>query len=282
MLGCDHDAGRAACTNPGGVGADRTGTAPLPTGCDRPARDEERRRRDRREVSEEGATLLKNDGNALPLTSADLAGGILVTGANANHTVADPTNEASTGFIDRDAVNPLQQLKEFSGNPGAFTFVPANDPTGQPVPPSCSRRRERADLGGLDLRSTAPPATQDTTRSTTRPSTATSSRRAHVHLVGYLYVRRRHVHVRVPAERDAADDPELPADRLGSTSPTAGPTLTTCSRSQRRTRRRRTRRPTRSRSRSTAPARTLTRQRANVYGATVPARRRTPGYTDRA
>ena len=30
--------------------------------------------------AETGATLLKNDGNALPLTAADLAGGILVTG----------------------------------------------------------------------------------------------------------------------------------------------------------------------------------------------------------
>ena len=93
--------------------------------------------------SEEGATLLKNDGNALPLTASDLAGGILVTGSSANHTVADPTNEASTGFIDRDAVNPLQQLKQFSGNPNAFTFVPGQRPGRRAIPSSCSRRHRR-------------------------------------------------------------------------------------------------------------------------------------------
>ena len=48
--------------------------------------------------------------------------------------LADPTIEAALGFVDRDAVNPLEQLKALSGDPGAFTFVPANDPTGQPVP----------------------------------------------------------------------------------------------------------------------------------------------------
>ena len=77
----------------------------------------------------------------LPLTAADLAGGILVTGGNANHTVADPTNEASTGMRDRNAVNPLQQLKAFSGNPGAFTFVPANDRRANPCLRRCCRRR---------------------------------------------------------------------------------------------------------------------------------------------
>ena len=61
---------------------------------------------------------------------------VLVTGSAPNHTIADPTGEASTGFIDRDAINPLEQLKQFSGDPGAFTFVPANAPTGYPVPSS--------------------------------------------------------------------------------------------------------------------------------------------------
>jgi beta-glucosidase len=137
LLGCDP-APTATCTNPGGVGADRTGTAPLPLGGDGQLGTKYGDAAVVEKYSEEGATLLKNDGNALPLTSSDLVGGILVTGSSANHTVADPTNEASTGFIDRDAVNPLQQLKQFSGNPNAFTFVPANDPTGQPVGPTAA------------------------------------------------------------------------------------------------------------------------------------------------
>ena len=101
--------------------------------------------------SEEGATLLKNSQSALPLDASSLNDGdILVAGANANHTVADPTNEASTGFIDRDAVNPLQQLKEFSSKPGAFTFAPANDPTGYPVPSSALSRSNSTVTGNLE------------------------------------------------------------------------------------------------------------------------------------
>ena len=140
MLGCDPTPG-PSCTNPGGIGADRTGTAPLPLGPTSGPPVLGTKNGDAaivEKMSEEGATLLKNQGNALPLTSSDLAGGILVAGSSANHTVADPTNEASTGFIDRDAVNPLQQLKALSGNPGAFTFVPVNDPTGQPVGPTAA------------------------------------------------------------------------------------------------------------------------------------------------
>src|SRR5215472_13033592 len=137
ILGCDP-VPTASCTNPGGVGADRSGTAPLPLGGDGQLGTKYGDAAVVEKYSEEGATLLKNDDHALPLTSADLAGGILVAGSSANHTVADPTNEASTGFIDRNAVNPLQQLKALSGDPGAFTFVPANDPTGQAVGPTAA------------------------------------------------------------------------------------------------------------------------------------------------
>jgi beta-glucosidase len=114
-------------------------------------------------MSEEGATLLKNDGDALPITSGDLSGGILVTGSSANHTVADPTSEASTGFIGRDAINPLQQLKGFSGDPGAFTFVAANDPDGITVPASTlSTTPSSSGLGGLNLSIDGGSATKDT------------------------------------------------------------------------------------------------------------------------
>ena len=70
----------ASCTNPGGVGADRSGNAPLPLGGDGQLGTKYGDAAIVEKYSEEGATLLKNDGNALPLTAADLAGGILVTG----------------------------------------------------------------------------------------------------------------------------------------------------------------------------------------------------------
>ncbi len=89
------DAGRCVCTNPGGVGT-RAGRASRAT-CRPDAAPRRlpiwgRRAVTRRleKESEEGATLLKNDGNALPITGRDLAGGVLVTGSGAEHTIADP------------------------------------------------------------------------------------------------------------------------------------------------------------------------------------------------
>jgi beta-glucosidase len=167
ILGCDNSPVAATCTNPGGVGSDRTGTANLPGGptsgapvlgtFNGDAAIVER-------MSEEGATLLKDSGSALPLDASSLNNGdVLITGANANHTVADPTSEASTGTIDRDAVNPLQQLKQYSGKPGAFTYVPANDPTGSPVPPSVlATSADQSALGGLSLSVDGGAATKDT------------------------------------------------------------------------------------------------------------------------
>ena len=168
MLGCDP-VPTVTCTNPGGVGADRSGTAPLPLGGNGQLGTKYGDAAVVERYSEEGATLLKNDGHTLPLTSSDLAGGILVTGGNANHTVADPTNEASTGFIDRDAINPLQQLEDFSGNPNAFTFVPANDPTGQPVP--CAVTNNTSPTGASPA--SPPPASCDATSGLQRSSGAT-------------------------------------------------------------------------------------------------------------
>ena len=160
---------RRPARTPAASAADRTGTAPLPLGGDGQLGTKYGDAAIVEKYSEEGATLLKNDGNALPLTASDLAGGILVTGSSANHTVADPTNEASTGFIDRDAVNPLEQLKQFSGNPNAFTFVPANDPTGQPVP--CLVTNHSSPTGAAPA--AAPPAACNATSGLQRASGAT-------------------------------------------------------------------------------------------------------------
>ena len=153
LLGCDQTPVASLCTNPGGIGSDRTGTAPLPLGATTGAPVLGTKYGDAAVVerySERGAVLLKDDAGALPLNASTLAAGdVLVTGASANHTVADPTNEASTGFIDRNAVNPLQQLKEFSGKPDAFAFAPANDPTGYPVPSSALSTASDSVTGGL-------------------------------------------------------------------------------------------------------------------------------------
>ena len=164
MLGCNDSPPAASCKNPGGVGSDRTGTALLPTGSTGQLGTTTGDAAIVERMAEEGATLLKNNGNVLPITRSDLSGGILVTGSSANHTIADPTAEASTGFIGRDAINPLQQLKAFSGNSGAFKFVAANDPDGITVPTSAlSTTADASGLGGLNLSVDGAAATKDTT-----------------------------------------------------------------------------------------------------------------------
>jgi beta-glucosidase len=70
MLGCDQSPVASTCTNPGGVGADRTGTAPLPTGAASGASPTAGLRTKYADaavserMSEEGAVLLKNDASA--------------------------------------------------------------------------------------------------------------------------------------------------------------------------------------------------------------------------
>jgi beta-glucosidase len=174
MLGCDQTPVAATCTNPGGVDGDRTGDAPLPTGPSHgatPAADLGTKNGDAavvEKMSEEGAVLLKNDNSALPITRSDLGGGILVTGPGAEYTIADPTSEASVGFADRDAISPLEQLKAFSGDPGAFTYVPANSPSGEPVPSSALSDSSTSVTGHLD-RTTGPgsPSTDSSLNFTT-------------------------------------------------------------------------------------------------------------------
>lgn len=174
MLGCDQTPVAATCTNPGGIGGDRTGNAPLPTGPSHgatPAGDLGTKNGDAaiaEKMSEEGAALLKNTAGALPISQGDLKGGILVTGPGAEYTIADPTGEASVGFADRDAISPLEQLKAFTGDPGAFSYVPANSPSGEPVPSSALSDSATSVTGHLD-RTTGPgsPATDSSIDFTT-------------------------------------------------------------------------------------------------------------------
>jgi beta-glucosidase len=65
-------------------------------------------------ASEEGAVLLKDSDHALPLTSSDLRRGVLVVGDAAEYMPADPGTEQAVGFPDRDAISPLEQLRQFA------------------------------------------------------------------------------------------------------------------------------------------------------------------------
>jgi beta-glucosidase len=161
LLGCDQTPVSSLCTNPGGVDGDRAGTAPLPAGPASgatPTTDLGTKTGDAAVVermSEEGAVLLKNARSTLPISRADLRGGVMIAGVGAEYTIADPTNEASVGFADRGAINPLEQLQNFSRDPGAFTYVPANSPSGEPVPSSALSTSNSTVTGGLS-RTTGP------------------------------------------------------------------------------------------------------------------------------
>ena len=244
ILGCDQTPVSSLCTNPGGVGTDRTGTAPLPLGGSSGTPQLGTKYGDAAIVekySEEGATLLKNSQSALPLDASSLNDGdILVAGANANHTVADPTNEASTGFIDRDAVNPLQQLKEFSAKPNAFTFAPANDPTGYPVPSSALSRSNSTVTGNLER--TGPGAGNDSSLDFTSVSSAGQLAPGSYTWTGYVYV--------------PTTDTYTFAFQQSSAVPNANVTFT-----------------------FDGTARTLANA-ANVYGATTPGTPTNAGYTE--
>ena len=85
-------------------------------------------------MAEEGAVLLKNEHETLPVSARDLEQGIAISGPGAEYLVANPNNEGAAGFADRNAISPLQQLKLLSGTPAAFSYTPANSPTGQAVP----------------------------------------------------------------------------------------------------------------------------------------------------
>jgi beta-glucosidase len=135
FLGCDNTS--ASCSNPGGMGSDRSGLAPLLEGRTNGTPEVGTKNGDaaiRERVAEEGAVLLKNEQQTLPITADDLKGGIAVSGPGAEYLIANPNNEGAAGFADRNAVNPLQQLQALSGSASAFTYTPANSPTGQVVP----------------------------------------------------------------------------------------------------------------------------------------------------
>src|SRR5205085_1876934 len=147
-------------------------------------------------TAEEGAVLFKNDNRAasatpaLPILPADTAdpGSILVTGPGAEYLIATPSREASLGFPDRISINPLQQLEDFSGNPSAFTYVPALGPTGEPVPPAALSTSNTSVTGNLS-RTTGPgsPTTDATLDFTTASGNGQLAAGSYT-WTGYVYV----------------------------------------------------------------------------------------------
>ena len=93
-------------------------------------------------ASEEGSVLLKNDHHALPLTRSDLRKGVVVVGESAEYMPADPGPEQADGYVDRDAISPLEQLKQFAPAGSKITYIPTMPGTaptasdGQVVPQS--------------------------------------------------------------------------------------------------------------------------------------------------
>jgi beta-glucosidase len=74
-------------------------------------------------ASEEGAVLLKNDGGALPLSRNDLKN-LLVLGSPAEYMPANPGPERANGYLDRAAISPLEQLKQFAPADSKITYLP--------------------------------------------------------------------------------------------------------------------------------------------------------------
>jgi beta-glucosidase len=93
-------------------------------------------------ASEEGAVLVRNARQTLPLRRADFKQGVLVVGESAEYMPADPGTEQALGFPDRDAVSPLEQLRQFAPKGSRITYLPympGAAPTpgdGVAVPPS--------------------------------------------------------------------------------------------------------------------------------------------------
>jgi len=150
MLGCDDTT--VSCRNPGGVGGDRSGTAPIPAGSSGGNPVPGTKSGDAaivEKMGEEGAVLLKNDDQTLPITRRDRARGVAVSGGGAEYLIANPNAEGALGFPDRIAISPLQQLEQLSGQPSAFSYYPAGSPTGAPVGPSALSTSPSSVTGGL-------------------------------------------------------------------------------------------------------------------------------------
>ena len=195
MLGCDQTPVAASCTNPGGINGDRSGNALLPAGPAHgatPTADLGTKNGDAAVVekeSEEGAVLLKNDASALPITTQRPAA------AGPGHR---PRRRVHDRRPDRRGLGRLRRprrdqpagaaARRSAGNPGAFTYVPANAPSGEPVPSSALSDSTTSVTGP----STAPPgrARRRPIRRSTSPPSSGNGQLApgNYTWTGYVYV----------------------------------------------------------------------------------------------
>ena len=176
MLGCDP-VPTASCTNPGGVGADRSGIAQLPTGGDGQLGTKVGDAAIVEKYSEEGATLLKNDDHALPLTSADLAGG------DPRHRVEREPHGRRPDERGVDRVHrprrgqPAQQLEALQREPRRVHVRARQRSDGQPVAvPGDTTTADASGLGGLHPARRRRPPTKDTPPATTGGQRSARSR----------------------------------------------------------------------------------------------------------
>lgn len=92
-----------------------------------------------REIAEQGAVLLKNNGEALPLTAGDLAS-LAVIGPTAGQLAAGSLGERAYGFESR-LVAPLAALRRLA--PAArIVYAVGDDLTGVPLPASLTLKTE--------------------------------------------------------------------------------------------------------------------------------------------
>ncbi len=90
-------------------------------------------------ASEEGAVLLKNARRTLPLKRADFKRGVLVVGESAEYMPADPGTEQALGFPDRDAISPLEQLRQLAPSCLPRARHPASPRSAAHESSSCSK-----------------------------------------------------------------------------------------------------------------------------------------------
>jgi beta-glucosidase len=86
-----------------------------------------------RKTAEDSATLLKNQGGALPLTTADLASTAFIGPTGRSLVSVGQTGERAQGLPDHQ-VGPVPALEQIAGR--KVTYVPANDLDGTPIPAS--------------------------------------------------------------------------------------------------------------------------------------------------
>jgi len=110
-----------------------------------------------REIAEQGAALLRNEGRALPLTAADLAS-LAVIGPTGGQLAAGFMGERAAGFTPR-LVSPLAALRQ-SAPQARITYAVGADLTGVAIPatalshdgrPGLLRRQTTPDTGATKL-----------------------------------------------------------------------------------------------------------------------------------